>query len=206
MIKAIVNAAALVVLALFTGCGPGNTIDLNSKNIDFDLAPKETPVGWGQKDIEKKIGEAQWVLAPAKNYEIAGLLTGTSQTSKPDTEILAVAFGIVWGKPAIELALQAGKKPDMEKLSVEAKQVLQKYGCAAPYLNQRTVAFTAIGASEEIDAALREAREGCGIYLKGVFGKVKSAKFKGMNINFPASLNVLYVTELRVNEKTYRAP
>ena len=198
--------AALAALVTVIGCDPGYTIDLNSANIDFDLVPKETPVGWEKKDIEKKTGEAEWVFSPTKNYEIADLLMGSSTLDHAMLGVLASSVGIVWSRPGIELAMQAGGEPDMTKLSDEAKEILRKHGCAAPYLNQHTVSFITVGATEEIDDALRGAYEGSGIYLKGMIVSVKSAKHEGVNINCPAGVKYLYVTELRINDKTYRAP
>jgi hypothetical protein len=188
------------------GCSPGYTIDLNSTNIDFDLVPQETPAGWGQKDIEKKKGEAEWVFSPTKNYEVAGLLIGSNTLDHPMLGVLASSVGIVWSKPGIELAMQSGGEPDMTKLSDEAKEILSKHGCAAPYLNTHTVSFITVGASEDIDSALRGAYEGCGIYLKGTIINVKSAKHQGTAVNCPAGVKYLYVTELRINDETYRAP
>ncbi len=206
MTKTAFGAVALAVLAALIGCSPGYTIDLNSRSIDFDLVPQETPVGWGQKDIEKKTGEAEWVFSPIKNYEIAGLLIGSDTLDHPMLGVLASSAGIVWSKPGIELAMQSGGEPDKTRLSDEAKEILRKHGCAAPYLNQHTVSFITVGASEEIDSALRGACEGCGIYLKGMIVNVKSAKYEGTNVNCPSGVKYLYVTELRINNETYRAP
>jgi hypothetical protein len=205
MANTVFGAAALAILTTLVGCGSGYTIDLNSTNIDFNLVPQETPVGWGQKDIEKKKGEAEWVFSPTKNCEIAGLLIGSDTLDHPMLGVLASSVGIVWSRPGIELAMQSGGKPDMTRLSDEAKEILRKHGCAAPYLNQHTVSFITVGASEEISNALRGAYEGCGIYLKGMIVNVKSAKHQGTNISCPAGVKYLYVTELRINDKTYRA-
>lgn len=200
---------AFLILAgctLGIGCDPGYTIDLNSRSIDFNLVPQETPVGWGQKDIEKKTGEAEWIFSPVKNYEIAGLLMGTDTLDHAMLGVLASSVGIVWGKPGIELAMQAGGEPDMTKLSDEAKEILRKHGCAAPYLNQHTVSFITVGASEDIDSALRGAYEGCGIYLKGMIVSVKSARHEGASIGCPSGVKYLYVTELRINDSSYHTP
>lgn len=206
MANTIFSAAALAILATLTGCGSGYTIDLNSTNIDFNLVPQETPVGWEQKDIEKKKGEAEWVFSPTKNYEIAGLLIGSDTLDHPMLGVLASSAGIVWSRPGIELAMQSGGEPDMTRLSDEAKEILREHGCAAPYLNQHTVSFITVGASEDIDSALRGACEGCGIYIKGMIVNVKSAKYQGTAVNCPTGVKYLYVTELRINGSSYRAP
>ena len=203
--KSISALIVAVVFATASGCGSAYPVDLDSANIDYGVAPAEKPLWPVPGDIEKKKDDAVWVFSPKKSYEIAGLIIGWQTIDQPGVNILAGSAGIVWGKPAIELALQADGKRDDARLSDEAKAVLDQYGCPAGYLTQHTLTLMTIGASDEIDGVLRRLREGDGVYMKGMIVAVKSATYKGANINLNVPITHLYVTELRVGEKTYVA-
>jgi hypothetical protein len=190
----------------FAGCGSDYTIDLNSYHIDYTAAPVQSRLVAGTGDITRAKGESEWVFMPQNGYEIAGVIIGWLGYDQEGTEVLGGSGGIVWGKPAIELALQSGQTPDTSVLSDEAKEVLAKYGCAASYLTQHTVSLMAVGASDEINDKLRGLRENDGIYMKGMIVKVKSSKYKGMNLNFNPPVAMLYVMELRLGQEKFLAP
>lgn len=202
---------APMAIAVLAGCGPGYnpnySVNLESTNIDYNLEPNEWSLYYAQEqDIERKKGESEWIFAPQKNYEIAGYVIGAQAMDKAPVDVMACSMGLIWDKPAIELAKQSGGKRDDSKLSQEAKEILRVHGCPAGYLNKHTVTLMTIGATEEIDTVLRVMREGYGIYMKGMVVKAKSSKYKGLSGNFNLPIMLLYVTELRLGEDTFISP
>jgi hypothetical protein len=206
MVKTAFGLAAFIVLAALTGCSSGSTINLDSTNINFNLAPQEAILPGHPQDIKKSKGEAEVLFAPKKVYEIAGLLHSSDEVVETKFDVFASAVTIIWSRPAIELTLLADELLDETELSSETKAVRQKLESEPFYIKEHTIPLFTIGATPEIDDALRNAGTGCGVYMKGIVLEVKSAKYKGSEIHFSVSAQTLYVTHLRLDDKTFTTP
>jgi len=143
----------------------------------------------------------EWNFDLREKWEAEGALMGVSHGDEA-FDVFSGSFALIWGETAIELA--AG---DHESdLSADARGVIAQYGCAADYLNKHTINFTAIGATKDIDNALRSVGEHDELALMGYKAVVDSVSFKenGQKLRRSGHEPVyIYVTGAIVNGKEF---
>ncbi|CAK8717455.1 hypothetical protein GCAAIG_06885 [Candidatus Electronema halotolerans] len=145
--------------------------------------------------------QVEWNFDLKEEWEAEGALMGVSHGDQI-FDVFSGSFSLIWGETAIELAAWDYKSD----LSADARGIIDQYGCAADYLNKHTINFTAIGASKDVDNALRSADEHDELVLRGCKAVVDSVSFKdnGQTLRRSGPEPVyIYVTGASVNGKEF---